>query len=179
MPWILDPLHTQIGFSVRHMMVSTVRGQFKTYSGTLQLDPDDFTRSRVSGEIEVASIDTGIADRDNHLRTNDFFDVANHPKILYQSTRIEPKDGQTFLVYGDLTLRGVTREIVLEAEFNGIAKNPYGKTITGVSAHGTLNRTDFGVNFNGLLETGGVALSEKVKIELEAEAVWQDDSPAD
>lgn len=178
MPWTLDPLHTQIGFSVKHMMVSTVRGQFKQYSGSLDLDKDDFTRSSVSGEIEVASIDTGIVDRDNHLRNNDFFDAPNHPKILYKSTRIEAKDEDTYLVYGDLTIRGVTKEIVLEAEFNGIAKNPYGQTITGVSAHGTINRKDFGVNFNALLETGGVALSEKVKIEIEAEAVWQEDAAA-
>ncbi len=178
MPWILDPLHTQIGFSVRHMMVSTVRGQFKQYSGTLHLDKDDFTRSSVSGEIEVASIDTGIADRDNHLRNNDFFDVPNHPKILFKSTRVEHKEDNVYLVYGDLTMRGVTKEIELEAEFNGIAKNPYGQTITGVSANGTINRTDFGVNFNGILETGGVALSEKVKIHIEAEAVWQDEAQA-
>jgi polyisoprenoid-binding protein YceI len=176
MPWILDPLHTHIGFSAKHMMVSTVRGQFKQYSGTLTLDKDDFTRTSVEGEIEVASIDTANADRDTHLRNNDFFDAPNHPKITYKSSRIERKDDDTYLVYGDLTIRGITKEVVLEAEYNGIAKNPYGQTITGVSAKGTINRKDFGVSFNALLETGGVAVSEKIKIEIEAEAVWQEET---
>ncbi|MNX98116.1 hypothetical protein D3C86_1305110 [compost metagenome] len=156
------------------MMVSTVRGQFKAYSGSIHLDEQDFTRSTVEGQIEVASIDTGIADRDHHLRNNDFFDAPNHPLITFKSTRIERKDDDEYVVYGAITIRGVTREIALEVEHAGFNKNPWGQTVTGFSAKGTLNRKDFGVNYNAVLEMGGVAVGEKVKLELEVEAVLQD-----
>lgn len=171
MSWQLDSTHTHVGFSVKHMMVTTVRGQFKTYGGTLRLDTTDFTRSSFEGEIEVASVDTGNADRDNHLRTNDFFDVANHPKITFKSTKIELKDAGEYLVHGDLTIRGVTKNVPLEVEFHGTSKNPYGKTVAGISVRGAVNRKDFGVSFNAVLETGGVAVGEKVKLEIEVEAI--------
>jgi polyisoprenoid-binding protein YceI len=152
------------------MMVSTVRGQFKAYRGTLDLDTNDFTRSRFTGEIDVASIDTGSPDRDAHVRTNDFFDAASHPKITFASTRIEKK-GDGYVVHGDLGIRGVTRPVALEVEFLGTSKNPYGKTVAGMSVRGTINRKDFGVSFNAILETGGVAVSDKVKLEVDVEAV--------
>ncbi|HEY9900554.1 MAG TPA: YceI family protein [Pantanalinema sp.] len=174
MPWAIDPLHTHVGFSVKHMMVSTVRGQFKTFNGTLHLDDQDFTRSTVTGEIEVASIDTGNADRDAHLRNNDFFDAPNHPTIGFKSTRIEAKGDDAYLVHGDITIRGVTKEIALEVEHAGFNKNPWGQTVTGFSATTTLNRKDFGLNYNAVLELGGVAVGEKVKLELDIEAVLQD-----
>jgi polyisoprenoid-binding protein YceI len=178
MSWSIDSAHSHVGFSVRHMMVSTVRGQFKSYSGTLQLDAKDFTRSQFAGEIDVASIDTANADRDNHLRTNDFFDATNHPKITFKSGRIEAKSAGEYVVHGDITIRGVTKPIALDVEFHGTSKNPYGKTVAGFSAHGTLDRKDFGVSYNSVLETGGVALAEKVKVEVELEAVWADDAAA-
>jgi len=171
MSFQLDSVHTHVGFSVKHMMVSTVRGQFKAYSGTLRLDTSDFTKSSFEGEVDVASVDTNNADRDNHLRTNDFFDVANHPKILFKSTRIEAKGEGDFVVHGDLTIRGVTKPVALDVEYAGTSKNPYGKTVAGFSAHTTINRKDFGVAFNAVLETGGIAVGEKVKIEVEVEAV--------
>jgi polyisoprenoid-binding protein YceI len=174
MTWLLDTVHSHIGFSVKHLMVATARGQFKTYSGTLRLDEKDFTRSSFEGEIDVASIDTGNPDRDNHLRTNDFFDVASHPKITFKSGAIEKKSESEYTVHGDLTIRGVTKNVALDVEFLGTSKNPFGKTVTGLSAHGTINRKDFGVNFNALLETGGVALAEKVKIEIEIEATQEE-----
>lgn len=170
MPWNIDPAHTRVGFSVKHMMVSTVRGEFKSYSGKLDLDTEDFTRSSVEGEIEVASIDTRNADRDNHLRANDFFDAPNHPKITFKSTRIERKGDDEYAVHGELAIRGVTREVVLDVETSGIHKNPWGQTVTGFSATGTINRKDFGIDFNAPLETGGVLVGEKVKIELDVEA---------
>jgi polyisoprenoid-binding protein YceI len=178
MSWSIDTVHSHVGFSVRHMMVSTVRGQFKTYSGTLQLDPKDFTRSRFAGEIEVVSVDTGNVDRDNHLRSNDFFDAPHHPKITFKSARIEAKTAGEYIVHGDLTIRGVTKAVALDVEFLGTSKNPYGKTVAGFSAHGTVDRKDFGVAFNAVLETGGVAVAEKVKIEIEVEAVWAEDTVA-
>lgn len=173
MAWVIDPVHTHVGFSVKHMMVTTVRGQFKKYGGTLKLDPQDFSRSTFEGEIDVASVDTGNADRDNHLRTNDFFDAPNHPKITYKSGRIESKGEGEFVVHGDLTIRGVKKPLALEVEYHGTSKNPYGKTVAGISAHGTINRKDFGVAFNALLETGGVAVGEKVKLELDVELVQE------
>jgi polyisoprenoid-binding protein YceI len=171
MSWLLDDVHTHVGFSVKHMMVTTVRGQFKKYGGTITLDPKDFTKSKFEGEIDVASIDTGNAQRDDHLRTNDFFDAPNHPKITFKSTKIDAKGENEFVVHGDLTIRGVTKPVALDVEFHGTSKNPYGKTVAGLSVRGTINRKDFGVNFNALLETGGVAVGEKVKLEVDVEAV--------
>jgi len=171
MAWVIDPVHTHVGFSVKHMMVTTVRGQFRKYGGTLRLDPQDFTRSTFSGEIDVASVDTGNNDRDNHLRTNDFFDVPNHPKITFKSGQIDAKGEGEFVVHGELTIRGVTKPVALEVEYHGTSKNPYGKTVAGLSAHGTIHRKDFGVAFNALLETGGVAVGEKVKLEVDVELV--------
>ncbi len=171
MTWQLDNVHTHVGFSVKHMMVTTVRGQFRSYRGKVNLNPKDFTRSTFEGEIDVASIDTGNVDRDNHLRTNDFFDAPNHPTITFKSTRIEAKGDSEYVVHGDITLRGVTRPIALEVDYLGSAKNPYGKTVAGLSVRGTLNRKDFGVNFNAVLETGGVAIGEKVKLEVDVEVV--------
>jgi polyisoprenoid-binding protein YceI len=178
MSWSIDTVHSHVGFSVKHMMVATVRGQFKSYRATLRLDPKDFTRSKFEGEIDVASVDTGNVDRDNHLRTNDFFDAPNHPKITFKSTRIEPKDGGEYTVHGDLSIRGVTKPVEFDVEFHGTSKNPYGKTVAGLSARGTINRKDFGVSFNALLETGGVAVAEKVKLEVDVEAVAAEDTVA-
>jgi polyisoprenoid-binding protein YceI len=177
MSWQLDTVHSHVGFSVKHLMVATARGQFKSYTGTVRIDPKDFTRSTFEGEIDVASIDTGNADRDTHLRANDFFDVPNHPKITFKSTSIEAKGESEYIVHGDLTMRGVTRPIALEVEFLGTAKSLYGYTAAGFSARGTINRKDFGVSFNAALETGGFALGEKVKLELDIEAIYQADQP--
>ena len=169
MTWTLDTVHTHVGFAVKHMMVSTARGQFKSYTGTFNLDPTDFTKSSVEGEIDVASIDTNNPDRDNHLRTNDFFDVANHPKILFKSTGIKSKGEGEYVVTGDLTIRGVTKSVDLDVEFGGVAKSPYGFQVAGITARGTIDRKDFGVSFSAPLETGGLLLADKVKIEIEAE----------
>ncbi len=170
MAWQLDNVHTHVGFSVKHMMVSTVRGQFKQYSGKVNVDSTDFTRSTFEGEVDVASIDTGNSQRDDHLRSGDFFDAGNHPKIKFVSTRIESKGDNEFVVHGDLTIRGTTLPIALDVEYHGTSKNPWGKTVTGFGAKATVNRKDFGLAWNALLETGGVAVSDKVKIEIEVEA---------
>lgn len=169
MPLSVDLAHSHVGFSVRHMMVTTVRGKFTAYRGSLVIDPDDFTRSTIEGDIDVASIETGNADRDTHLRSADFFDAANHPKITFRSTAIA-RDGEGYKVTGDLTIRGTTRPITLDVEHAGAAKNPWGQVVTGVSATGTLHRKDFGLQWNVALETGGVLVSDTVKIEIEAQA---------
>ena len=171
MSFIIDSVHSHVGFSVKHMMVSTVRGQFRKFDGKIHLDADNFAKSSFEGEIDVASVDTGNADRDNHLRTNDFFDAPNHKKIIFKSTSVAPRGGNEYLVNGDLTIRGVTKPVTLDVEFYGTSKNPYGKTVAGLSATAVINRKDFGVSFNAVLETGGVAVGEKVKLELELEAV--------
>jgi polyisoprenoid-binding protein YceI len=169
MSWVIDSVHSHVGFAVKHMMVSTVRGQFKTYSGTLNLDTNDFAKSSFVGEVDVASIDTSNPDRDNHLRTGDFFDAANHPKITFKSTSIEKK-GDAWAVHGDLTIRGTTKPVTFDVEYHGTGKNPMGKTVAGFEAKTTINRKDFGIAFNMVLETGGIALSETVKIDIDVEA---------
>ncbi|HEY9900369.1 MAG TPA: YceI family protein [Pantanalinema sp.] len=174
MPWQIDASHSHVGFSVKHMMVSTVKGQFKTYSGSLVIDEKDLTKSVISGQIEVASIDTRDSGRDDHLRSADFFDVANHPLITFASKRIEGKGGNAYRVTGDLTIRGVTQEVVLDAEYHGLAKDPWGGTRTGFTVSGTVNRKDYGLVWNAALETGGVLVGEKIKLELEIEAVLQE-----
>ncbi|HEX3597907.1 MAG TPA: YceI family protein [Polyangiaceae bacterium] len=171
MAWQLDGVHTHVGFSVKHMMVTTVRGQFRSYRGTVNLDPKDFTRSTFEGEIDVTSIDTGNNDRDNHLRSNDFFDAPNHPKIEFKSSRIESKGDGEYTVHGAITIRGVTKPIALDVEYLGTSKNPYGKTVAGLSVRGNLNRKDFGVAFNAVLETGGVAVGDKVTLQVDVEAI--------
>jgi polyisoprenoid-binding protein YceI len=169
--WNVDTVHTHIGFSVRHLMVSTVRGQFKSYAGKVAIDPADFTRATIEGEVEVKSIDTGNTTRDTHLRTNDFFDADNHPKITFKSDRIEKKDDGLYLVQGDLQIRGVTKPVTFETEFHGVSKSPRGQTVAGLHARATVNRKDFGVLYNAVLETGGVAIADKVAIEIDAEFV--------
>ena len=173
MSWNLDTSHSRLGFAVKHMMVSTVRGEFKSYTGSLQLDEQDFTKSVITGEIDVASIDTRDEGRDGHLKSADFFDAENHPKMTFKSTRIEAKGGSDYVVYGDLTIRGVTREIAVKTEYAGTHQNPWGATVTGFSGTAELNRKDFGLEWNVALETGGILVGEKVKLEIEVELTKQ------
>lgn len=170
MSWTLDAAHSHLGFSVRHMMISTVRGQFNKFSGNLELDEQDLTRSRAVAEIEVASIDTGVADRDGHLRSADFFDAAKYPTIRFASRAIA-RDGDGYRITGDLTMHGVTREVTFDAEVSGPAKDPWGNVRYGVVLTGTIDRKDFGLTWNQALETGGVLVGEKVKVEAALELV--------
>ncbi len=149
-------------------MVTTVRGTFKKFSGTMDIG-DDFASAQIAGEIDVVSVDTGNTDRDNHLRANEFFDAPNHPKILFKSTKVEKK-GDDYVVHGDLTIRGVTKPVSLDVEFAGTSKNPYGQIVVGASVKGSINRKDFGVSWHALLETGGMAVSDTVKLEIDVQA---------
>ena len=173
--WQIDAAHTQVEFAVRHLMISTVRGRFSDVSGTLTVPDDDFERAQLDATIGIASIDTRESQRDGHLKSADFFDAEQHPTMAFKSRRIErsPRDKNTYLVTGDLTLRGVTREIALEAVFEGQNKDPWGNTRVGFSAAGTINRKDFGLVWNQLLETGGVAVGDEVKISIDAQFVAQ------
>jgi polyisoprenoid-binding protein YceI len=169
--WVIDPAHSTIGFTVRHMMVSKVRGTFADFTADI-VTGDDPLQSSVSATVQMASIDTGDDGRDQHLRTNDFFDVENHPTMTFRSTKVEPAHGDHRL-HGDLTIRGVTRPVVFDLELGGVAKDPWGNTRTGFTATGSINRKDFGINFNAPLETGGVIVGDKVTIELDIEATLQ------
>jgi len=168
--WDIDLSHSSIGFSVRHMVISKVRGAFTRWSGAVQLDPADLGRSSVEVKIDAASVDTQVADRDNHLRSADFFDVARFPELTFRSRRVE-KAGEGLKVTGDLTMHGVTREVVLDAEFSGTGKDPWGNERAGFSARTSLDRRDYGLVWNAALETGGVLVGEKVEIAIELEAV--------
>lgn len=169
--WEADPAHSSVEFSVRHMMISTVTGRFKSFRTSIDLDEASVGNSRVLAEIDGASVDTGIADRDNHLRSADFFDVVNHPTIRFRSTGIEPADDESGKIQGELTIRGVTRPVTLEASFLGEVRDPWGNRRRGFTAQATLNRKDFGVNWNQVLDTGGVLVGDKIKVTLNIEAV--------
>jgi polyisoprenoid-binding protein YceI len=169
--WTIDPVHSEVGFSVRHMMVSKVRGKFTKFGGEL-VTADDVLASSVTADIDLASIETGAEQRDGHLRSPDFFDTENHPLMTYRSTGIR-HDGGDFIVDGELTLKGVTRSVPLKLELNGFGPDAYGGTRAGFSATAEINRQDFGVSWNAAMEHGGVVVSDKVAIHLEIEAVLQ------
>jgi polyisoprenoid-binding protein YceI len=168
--WDIDLSHSAVQFHVRHMVISKVHGRFNRWSGVLELDPQDLTRSRVDVRIDAASIDTQVADRDAHLKSPEFLDVATHPELTFRSKRIE-RAGDGYRVVGDLSLRGVTREVTLDAEFAGTGKDPWGNERAGFSAKAALDRREFGLRWNAALETGGVLVGEKVEISIELEAV--------
>ena len=169
--YTFDPAHTRLGFVARHAMVTKVRGAFKTFDGSAHIDSENPSNSTVSLSIDVASVDTGNEQRDDHLRTNDFFDVANYPKITFQSTGIELVSDDQFKVTGDLTIRGVTQSVTLDLEYSGSAKDAYGNDRIGFEGSTVLNRKDFGVTWNAALEAGGVLVSEKVTLEVDISAI--------
>jgi polyisoprenoid-binding protein YceI len=169
--WTIDPVHSEVGFSVRHMMVSKVRGRFTNFSGRLVTGADPLDSS-VTAQIDLASIDTGNAQRDAHIRSADFFEVETYPTMTYRSTGIR-RDGDDYVVDGELTLKGVTKNVPLRLELNGFGPDAYGGTRAGFTATTEINRRDFGVNFNAALETGGAVVADRVTIHLEIEAVLE------
>ena len=169
--YTLDPVHSRVGFSARHAMVTKVRGAFDEFEGSGYIDQETPANSHFELTIKVASIDTRNVDRDNHLRTNDFFAMDQYPEITFRTTKIEPVDGTHFNVKGDLTVRGVTKEVTVAVEYKGAVIDPWGNTRLGFEGGTTINRKDWGVNWNMALEAGGVLVSEKVNLELELAAV--------
>jgi polyisoprenoid-binding protein YceI len=169
--WHVDVAHTGINFSVRHMVVSKVRGRFGKHSGTIRVDDGDITRSSVEVSIDASSIDTGVADRDTHLRSPDFFDVERFPTLLFRSTGIEKRAADRYVVIGELTIRGVTRVVALDVEYGGRGKDPWGNERLGFVAKTSIDRKDFGLTWNQALETGGILVGERVEIELDVQAV--------
>jgi polyisoprenoid-binding protein YceI len=168
--WNIDTVHSGINFTIRHMVVSKVRGRFTRFSGSLNLDEADLTRSVVEATIDAASIDTGTAQRDDHLRSPDFFDVERFPGLRFRSTRID-RDGDRYRVTGDLTIRDVTSEVVLDVEYGGRARDPWGNERAGFIASTSLNRKDFGLVWNQVLEAGDVLVGDRVDVELEVQGV--------
>ena len=171
--WQVDGAHSAVNLAVRHMVISKVRGHFSKWSAKLQLDTADLPRSTVEVDIEAASIDTGVADRDTHLRSPDFLDAVKHPTLRYRSRRVEATSKDRLRVVGDLTIRDVTREAVLDVEYGGQGKDPWGNTRVGFTATASLNRKDFGLTWNQALETGGVLVADRVDIEIELQAIKQ------
>ncbi|PTL80528.1 YceI family protein [Vitiosangium sp. GDMCC 1.1324] len=169
--WNIDLTHSGIHFTVRHMVISKVRGSFRRFSGTVSLDEQNPAVSSVSARIETASIDTGVEQRDGHLRSPDFFDAEKFPTISFQSTKVEKSGDNGLRVTGNLTIRDVTREVVLETEQLGIGKDPWGNTKAAFEAKTSIDRRDFGLQWNQALETGGVLVGEKIEIALEIQAV--------
>ncbi|MGH8828429.1 MAG: YceI family protein, partial [Jiangellaceae bacterium] len=164
----LDAAHTNAGFVAKHMMVSKVRGKFDEITGTLNL-ADDPTQSTVEVSIKTASINTGSGDRDNHVRSADFFDVENYPELTFRSTKITHAGDDEFVVTGDLTIKDVTKPVDLKATFEGLSVNPWGAQVVGFSATTQIDREDWGLSWNAALETGGVLVSKKITIEIDTE----------
>lgn len=166
--WQVDPAHSAVTFTARHMMVAKVRGKFKDFSADIVI-AENPQESTVNATVQMASIDTGDSGRDDHLRTNDFFDIENHPTMTFRSTGLEGS-GDDYDLHGDLTIRGVTKPVTLDLEIGGVGKDPWGNTKAGFTATGTINRKDFGVEWNAPLETGCVLVGDKVTIEIDIEA---------
>ena len=164
--WNLDPTHSEVSFSVRHLAISKVKGSFESFDATLET-AEDHTASKVTASIDVASVNTNQKDRDGHLQTGDFFLAEEHPKMTFVSTSIEEKGDDSFLVHGDLTLRGVTKPVTLKSEFGGLVVDGYGQTKLGFSATTKIDRTEFGVTWNAALEAGGFTLGNDVTVTLE------------
>lgn len=177
MEWQIDPAHSQIEFSVKHMMITRVRGSFSSFDGTLDVNLENPEESYVEGTIDVASINTHEEDRDNHLRSDDFFDVENYPTMDFESTRIEQIGDDHYKVYGDLTIKGQTREIVWDVIHEGRGQDPWGNQRMGYTAETVINRKEFGLNWNVALETGGWLVGDKIDVTASIQAVQEQPEP--
>lgn len=162
--WVLDPAHSEISFKVKHLMISNVKGIFKEAIASIHTNGDSFENAHVNAELDTNSIDTTSIDRDKHLKSADFFDAENHPRISFKSTAIKKGSNGNLMVEGDLTIKGISKAVTLEAEIGGIAKDPWGNEKAGMSIHGKINRKDWGLNWNAALEAGGVLVGETVHI---------------
>ncbi|MGP3926178.1 YceI family protein [Streptomyces sp. 8N616] len=169
--YTIDPAHSSIGFTVRHAMVTNVRGAFGDYDGTLRLDGSDPSRSGASIDVRIASVDTGIEDRDGHLRSGDFFDAEKFPLMTFRSTAAEHAGGDDYRITGDLTIKDVTRPVTIDLEFNGSATDVYGNERVGFEGRAEILRSDWGLTWNAALETGGVMVSDKVKLAFDISAI--------
>ena len=171
--WEIDSSHSSVHFSVRHLVIAKVRGLFARWSGTVHAPDGDFSKATVDVTIDASSIDTGVAQRDAHLKSPDFFDVTEYPELRFFGKRVEPRSGAEIDVVGDLTIKDITREVLLRVEPHGQAKDPWGNVRAAFTAKTSIDRKDFGLTWNQVLETGGVMVGDRVDIEAEIEAVRQ------
>ncbi|MEO9255591.1 MAG: YceI family protein [Tepidiformaceae bacterium] len=171
MTWNLDPAHSSVEFAVKHMIISSTKGRFQRYAVEATIDESNLANSQALVTIEIDSLDTRDEGRDKHLRSADFFDSANFPKMTFQTKRLQPKGGNDYEIVGDLTIRDVTKEVVLDGEVTGPVKDPWGGTRVGLSAHTKINRKDWGLNWNSVLEAGGVLIGDDVRLNIETELV--------
>lgn len=168
--WAVDVSHSAIDFSVKHMMIAKVKGSFHSFEAQISADPVDLTTADIAFQIDLSSVDTRNGDRDAHLKSADFFDVENHPKLLFKATKIVSKGDGEYEVTGDVTLHGVTRPETFAVTYEGAGKDPWGNEKAGFSATGSLKRSDYGLTYNAVLETGGVLIGDEVKVSIEIEA---------
>ena len=171
--WQLDPTHSDLGFKIRHLMISNVSGSFQNFSVEAETEGTDFSTAKITATADMSSISTNNAQRDAHLRTADFFEVEKHAALKFVSTSIEKEGSDSFVLHGELTLKGVTRPVKLNVESSGVVRDPWGGERAGFTVSGKINRSDWGISFNGALETGGLVLGEEVKIHSEAQLVKQ------
>jgi len=171
--WSLDTTHSELGFKIKHLMISSVSGSFTKFDVQTETTAEDFSDARVVATVDVASINTNNPQRDEHLRNADFFEVEKHPEIIFKSTKVEKLDSDSFTLTGNLTIREITKPVTLSVEYNGIAKDPWGNLKAGFTVSGKINRKDFGISYNAVMETGGVMLGEDVKINAEIQLVKQ------
>jgi polyisoprenoid-binding protein YceI len=169
--WALDATHSEIQFKVRHLMISKVTGQFQKFDATVETEGDDFSTAKVNFTAEINSISTNNEQRDAHLKNNDFFDADNHPHLTFAGNKMEKVDAENYKLYGTLTLRGTSKDVVLNVEFGGMIQDPWGNTRAGFTLDGKINRKDYGVSFGGVSETGELLLGEEVSIHAQAEFV--------
>lgn len=167
--WAIDPYHTEIIFKVKHLVISTVTGKFEKFDGMVFTDGDDWNGAKVEFSADISSISTGVSDRDNHLKSADFFDAANHPKLTYKSASFKKTGDDEFLMSGDMTIRGTTRPLELKVEFGGIMKDPYGNIKAGFELSGKLNRKEFGLHWNAVTEAGGMVVADEIRLALNVE----------
>jgi polyisoprenoid-binding protein YceI len=162
--WVIDPTHSELQFKIKHLMISTVTGQFNQFKGTVETNGDDFTTAGVHFEAEINSISTNNLQRDEHLRAGDFFDAEKYPNLVFEGESMEKTGEDEYKLHGTLTIKGVSKKLALDVEFGGITKDPWGNTRTGFSVTGKINRQDYGISFGAVSETGGLLLGDEVKI---------------
>jgi len=171
--WLLDPAHSVLGFKIKHLMITNVSGSFKNFHAEVETEDEDFSTANIQLKAEISSIDTNNAQRDAHLRTSDFFEAEKYLEMIFESTKVEKVDEENYLMYGNLTMKGVTKPVKLNVEYSGVTKDPWGGERAGFTVTGKINRTNWGINFNAVLETGNLMLAEEVKINSEIQLVKQ------
>lgn len=171
--WAIDPTHSEISFKVKHLMITNVKGVVKEFDAVIHTTDNNFITSDINLHLKPASIDTGVADRDAHLRSADFFDVENYPEMIFKGSSVEKADDDSYTLSGDLTIKGITKPVKLEVEFNGVMKDPWGNEKAGYAINGKINRKEWGLNWNATLEAGGLLVSDDVKISSEIQLIKQ------